>query len=182
MLKRSLVPRHPDDFYKTPPRVTRLLLNVERFAGPVWEPACGDGAMAAVLEDAGLSVLASDLVDRGYGEPEMDFLMCRAAWPGDIVTNPPFKLAEEFLTHALNLGAVKVALLLRLSWLEGEARRRSVFSVKPPARVWVLSARPTLWVGDDPNARTNGGATAYAWFVWDRAAPAGASVLGWLGK
>jgi hypothetical protein len=156
------------------------LLAVETFSREIWEPACGDGAISKVLEEAGHEVLSTDLVDRGYGDGGLDFVKERHLALPTIITNPPFKLAEQFVIHALDLGAVKMAFLLRLAWLEGEGRRRRIFSQRPPARIWVLSSRPTLWNGDDPGARTTGGAISYAWFIWDRDAPAGPPTLGWL--
>lgn len=167
--KAERLPREANDFYKTPPHCTRALLAVETFPGAVWEPACGDGAISRVLESAGHEVVSSDLIDRGYGHTGRNFLAETrlAAW--FIVTNPPYRFADEFVLHALTLGAEKVAMLLRLAWLEGERRRRKVFADRPPQRVWVFSGRPTLWNGADPNARSTGGAISYAWFVWDAA-------------
>jgi hypothetical protein len=171
--------REGNDFYRTPPHVTEALLRVESFPDLVWEPACGDGAMADVLEQAGYFVTCTDLIDRGRGEAGRDFLAEPALLAPAIITNPPFRIAEDFVTHALALGASHVAMLLRLAWLEGAKRRDRVFAPHPPARVWVMSKRPTLWNGSDPNPRTTGGAMAYAWFVWDRGAEPGTR-LGWL--
>jgi len=68
---RGIIPdkanRERDDFYPTPPAGTRALLEVESFTGPIWEPACGDGAISKVLESAGHQVISTDLIDRGYG-------------------------------------------------------------------------------------------------------------------
>ena len=174
--------REENDFYRTPPDVTRALLVKESFGPAIWEPACGDGAISDVLKAAGHDMFSTDLIDRGYGESGRDFLRQTELAAPEIVTNPPFKAADDFVLHALDLGASKVAMLLRLAWLEGERRRVKVFSVRPPARVWVFSGRPTLWHGTDPDARTTGGAIAYAWFVWDAAAAPGGPVLGWIGR
>lgn len=105
--------REKDDFYITPLELVRALLAVERFDGLVWEPACGDGAIAEPFKAAGHAVVASDLVDRGYGEARVDFLL-GYRWPSDnIVTNPPFKLADLFWRHAVDQpGVRKVAFCL----------------------------------------------------------------------
>ena len=66
--------RAPFEFYPTPPEATRALLAAESFKGPIWEPACGDGAIARELRAAGYDVVATDLVDYGYGEGGRDFL------------------------------------------------------------------------------------------------------------
>lgn len=157
--------REKDDFYATPTRCTEALLSVETFAGPIWEPACGDGAMARVLPPP---VIATDLVDRGYGIPRRDFLLEQDLLAPNIVTNPPFKLVDEFVLHALHLGAEKVAIFMRLAWLEGRARHARLWGPHPPARVWTFCGRQTLWRGDDPNAKVKGGAIAFAWFVFER--------------
>ena len=169
--------RHPADFYPTPPRGTQALLNVEQFRGLIWEPACGDGAISRVLEDAGHSVLSTDLHDYGYGTPGIDFLAddSRAR---NIVTNPPFKLAQEFAEHALAHTTNKVALLLRLAWLEGKARRR-MFESTPLARVWVFSGRLTMKRGGTDGGKGGGSMVAFAWFVWDHSHK-GAPTIGWL--
>ena len=171
--------RERDDFYRTPEAATRALLGVEALGPLVWEPACGDGAICRVLETAGIRCVATDLVDRGYGEARRDFLMERDLLAPVIVTNPPFKLADEFALHALSLGVRKLCLFLRLAFLEGRARHDRLWAVHPPARVWVFSRRLTLWRGDDPNPQDKGGTIAFAWFVWDREV-GGPPRLGWL--
>lgn len=170
--------REANDFYRTPGSATRALLAVEQFAGPIWECACGDGAITRELEVAGHEVVSTDLVDRGFGTPRQDFLMEQRLLAPTVITNPPFVLADEFVLHALHLGAVKVAMFMRLAWLEGGARHGRLWSKHPPARVWVFSKRQTLWRGDDPDARDRGGTTAYAWFVWAKGEHD--ARLGWL--
>lgn len=178
--------RQAEDWYVTPPECTTGILGVETFRQSIWEPACGDGAISEVLKEKGHKVLSTDLIDRGYisGKGGMDFLKTsiNPGYSFDIVTNPPYKLAEQFIDHAHHLGAGKVAMLLRLAFLEGVGRRDRLFASRPPARVWVMSKRPTLWHGADPAGRkTTGGATAYAWFVWEPVKPAAAATeLGWI--
>src|SRR4051812_20502286 len=77
------------DFYPTPRWATFALIESERFAGDVWECACGDGAMSAVLGETGNQVISSDLYDRGFGEVGHDFLRTGRTAP-NIVTNPPY--------------------------------------------------------------------------------------------
>lgn len=81
--------REPFEFYPTPPEATRALLSVEAFDGGVWEPACGEGHIAKVLEAEGYDVVATDLVDHGYGRAGVDFLEQRLPRARHIVTNPP---------------------------------------------------------------------------------------------
>lgn len=172
--------RERDDFYPTPPRATRALLAVEKFVGAIWEPACGDGAICKELQNAGYGVVATDLIDRGYGESGQDFLLSSsmADMADNIVTNPPYKLAEEFAHRALLLSRRKVALLCRLAWLEGKVRRKMFLST-PIARVWVFSARLTMVRNGDPALAGGGSMIAYAWYVWDKE-HSGPPQLGWL--
>jgi len=164
------------DFYPTPAWATHALCEVETFTGPIWEPACGDGAMAEVLRARGHIVEASDLYDRGYGETGVDFLIAdrRVA---NVATNPPYNSAEGFIAAALRQADRKVAMLLRLAFLEGASRGAGLFRMNPPSRVHVFSERVTF----APAGATllNGGTTAYGWFVWDREAD-GPTVLSWI--
>lgn len=154
----------PDhDFYPTPPEATEALLRVERFSGLIWEPACGDGAICKVLEDYGYTVAATDLIDRGWGEAPHDFLTSNRT-SENIITNPPFKLAEPFLRHALNQTTGKVALLCKLQWLEG-GKRKAMFEKSPLARVYVFSKRLTMTRNGETMA--NGGMIAFAWYVFE---------------
>jgi hypothetical protein len=165
-----------DDLYETPPEATQALLRAEKLPQHLWEPAAGRGAIVNVLRAAGHTVLASDLVD--YGDPthfpRRDFLMERKAPDGCemIITNPPYKLATEFIEHALEL-CPKVVMLLRLGFLESE-RRRPILDCGRLARVHVFRNRlPLMHRGgrDGEYSRTskNGSsAIAFAWFVWDR--------------
>ena len=169
--------RERDDWYPTPPEGTRALLAVETFDGGIWEPACGDGAISIELQAAGYSVDSSDLIDRGFGTPNVDFLLDWRTTADNIVTNPPFKHAEPFARHALTRSRRKVALLCRLAWLEGAGRRR-LFTTTPLARIWVFSRRLQFkrpgWT--DTGA---GGMTAFAWFVWEHG-HVGKPQIGWL--
>lgn len=178
---RGVIPsaeRERDDFYPTPPEGTRALLSVERFHGSIWEPACGDGAMSRELEAAGYDVISTDLIERGFGVSGVDFLLDYQTRAQNVVTNPPFKQAEEFARHALNVVPGKVALLCRLAWLEGIQRRR-LFIGTPLARVWVFSRRLRMQRGRLLRPDESGGILAFAWFVWEPG-HVGAPALGWL--
>lgn len=131
--------REKDDYYPTPPEGIEALLAVERFEGLIWEPACGEGAISEVLKAHGYEVRSTDLVDRGYGTPRVDFLMEYQTAP-NIITNPPFKLALEFCEQALALASKKVCMLVRLAFLEGQSRK-PFFETAPLARIWVFSKR-----------------------------------------
>lgn len=154
------------DFYPTPTWATYALIDNENFAGETWECACGDGAMSDVISQASSRVESSDLYDRGYGEANVDFLDVERR-SQNIVTNPPFHSAEGFVSACLEKAEQKFALLLRLAFLEGGSRQKSIFARHAPSRVWVFSERITFY---PKNVEKKGsGTTAYAWFVWDKA-------------
>ncbi len=158
------------DFFPTPAWATHALIDNERFNGDVWECACGNGAMSEVLEATGSTVISSDLYQRGYGEAGIDFLTAKRR-TSNIVTNPPFNAAEGFVRKGLTVANRKFALLLRLAFLEGANRQRTIFDSVPPSRVWVFSERITFYpAGAEPKGS---GTTAYAWFVWDKDAGSG---------
>jgi len=163
-----------DDLYETPTCAVKALLGAENLPSCIWEPACGPGSIVGVLRDAGRRVYATDLVDYGCPDSEsrVDFLMEKHPdfFIGAIVTNPPFKLAREFVVHALAIGVPKVVMLLRLAFLESESRR-SILDNGWLARVHVFRNRLPMMhrAGRGTQvAKTNSSAMAFAWFVWDR--------------
>ena len=159
--------REKNDFYPTPPYATRALLDREKFDGDIWEPACGDGAISDVLKAAGYHVQSTDLVDRGYGVPRVDFLMEFKTQAPNIVTNPPYKFACDFARKALELASKKVAMLMRLQFLESKERRQ-LFSKYPPTKVWVFSERLSIQRGRQSNDNDATGTICFIWIVWDK--------------
>jgi hypothetical protein len=158
------------DFFPTPPWATYALIENEPFEGGIWEPACGDGAMARVLALRGNPVTATDLYDRGFGQSGIDFLQ-GTRMADNIVTNPPYNAAEGFVRVGMKCARRKFALLLRLAFLEGANRATTIFTTCPPSRVWVFSERITFYPAGAVQKGT--GTTAYAWFVWDMDALSG---------
>jgi hypothetical protein len=155
------------DFYATSPEAAEWLCKLEKFNGPIWECACGEGHLAKVFEKNGYLVKSTDLVDRGYGSGGVDFLKFEPSfYLGNIVTNPPFKFAEEFIWKGLELisKGKKLCLFLRILFLEGKKRER-LFSQCPPKIVYVSRSR--IWTAR--NGRFNlmkGSMVGYSWFVW----------------
>lgn len=160
--------RQREDYYATEPAATEWLCKLEQFNGPILEPSCGEGHISEVLKAQGYNVTSRDLVNRGYGE-KSDFLSIdNTEWAGDIITNPPYKYAREFVEKALQIipDGNKVAMFLKLTFLEGKARR-NLFRTAPPIRVWVSSSRLKCAMNGEFYAM-GGSATAYAWFVWQK--------------
>jgi hypothetical protein len=152
------------DFFPTPAWATYALIDNEKFSGEIWESACGNGAMSRVLDKTGCVVASSDLYERGFGETGIDFLTVKRQ-SDNIITNPPYNSAEGFVAAGLKKARRKFALLLRLAFLEGANRAKTIFSRNPPSRVWVFSERITFY--PEGAIRKGTGTTAYAWFVWD---------------
>lgn len=154
--------RVPFDFYPTPAGAASAITKVVPFRGKVWEPACGEGDLSRALEGAGYEVISTDLIDRGYGTPKVDFLKTETLLAPSIVTNPPFKYSLEFLEHALYLGASQVAFLEKLSFLEG-IERSSVLMRSPLKTVFIFRDR----VKFRQEHFKQGGMLAFAWFYWE---------------
>ena len=162
------------DFFPTPAWATYALIDNEAFRGEIWESACGNGAMSEVLTKTDQPVASTDLYDRGYGDSGIDFLHPKRR-AQNIVTNPPYNAAEGFVKSGLQVADRKFALLLRLAFLEGAGRQRTIFTDNPPSRVWVFSERITFY--PDGAVQKGSGTTAYAWFVWDK--DASGTMLKW---
>ena len=164
---RSNGDRGVDDFYPTPAYAVEKLLEKEIFSGNIWECACGQGDISKVFIKKGFIVHSTDLLDRGYGIPEKDFLKYRGEMYDNIITNPPYKHALEFVLQAKKYAGCKVAMFLKTVFLESEARFE-MFSDKefPLKTMYQFSRRVTLY--KDGKKMKNSGMIAYAWFVWDR--------------
>ena len=167
----SMGERDIDDYYATDPRAMEELLKFETFHRNVWEPACGGGHLSSVLKDHGYSVRNSDVVDRiGDGSVELlDFIDGdTGVWEGDIITNPPYSFAQEFVEKSLStvVDGSKVAMFLKLTFLEGK-KRKGMFAKHPPKRVYVFSSRVACAKGGDFSS-TQSSAVAYAWFIWEK--------------
>lgn len=179
----SLGERQKDDFYATDPKAAELLLDVEPDLGNIWECACGEGHLAKVFEKYGILNAATDLVYRGYGNKvSYDFLkptLFGREYFGDIVTNPPYKYAQQFVETAINLVAKnrKVCMFLKLTFLEGK-RRKKLFKKYPPKVVYVSSARLKCALNGDFDD-TGSSAAAYAWFVWEKGY-SGDTIIKWI--
>ena len=159
--------REKMDFYATDKRATHELLKREQFISPVYEPACGMGHIGKILEEYGYTVKAIDICYRGYVEErEVDFFSLEENIL-DIITNSPYFCASEFLRHALEISGegVKIAMLFRLPFLEGQ-KRYELFRKYPPKRVYVFSKRLNCAKnGEFWKSKSSG--IAFAWFIWE---------------
>lgn len=172
MAQRSEPNDSPDDF-PTPPWATRALIEhvlddkaaLARLT--CLEPACGAGHMARVLKEHFREVQCADAFDYRYGRVR-DFL----TYPYEtntvdwVITNPPFRLAEEFVLRALRVARQGVAILARTVFLESVGRYNGIFRDAPPNKFAQFVERVPMVRGRlDMKATT---ATGYAWLVWER--------------
>lgn len=166
--------RQPLDYYATDPKAIEAFLKQFYTDGEcvdpknVWEPACGDGNLLPELSKKSLNVRASDIYMYGSNEV-FDFLSSDTVWDGDIVTNPPYKLAEDFIRTALRIlpTGKKLILLLRIQFLES-SRRLELFKSNPPKFVYVHSSRIRIYKDNDQTKYTSTQPLCYAWFVWEK--------------
>lgn len=152
--------RQDQDWYPTPEEVTQALLDVWKpRSAVVWEPACGDGAMARVIEQSGRNVIATDLVDRGHGVGDLDFLSTRKREADCLITNPPFDLAGQFIRHAFALGVTEMALVLKSTYWHAKGRKH-LYDDHTPSLVMPLLWRPDFLGLGRPTMEV-------MWCVWD---------------
>ncbi len=161
-----------DDF-PTPPWATRALMEYvvsdkNKFIEKTClEPACGAGHMVKVLKEYFGNVFYSDIFDYGCGQVN-DFMSYPIGkkdidW---IVTNPPFRLSEEFIIHALKIANEGVAILARTVFIESIGRYQRLFESLPPTKFAQFAERVPMVKGRlNQKAST---ATGYAWLVWEK--------------
>jgi hypothetical protein len=161
--------------FPTPPWAGRagaeLVLSLDPGARVIREPACGEMHMAGPLQAFFPEVLPSDVHAHGPNTPIIDWLD-DAAWPDKpdcdwVVTNPPFAIADQFVTRGLKRARRGVALLLRMAFCESAERHVLFEGVDNPLTLLApFSERVAFDLGRwDPKASK---ATAFAWFIWDK--------------
>lgn len=174
--------RQNEDYYATDPIAAKLLLEVETFDKNIWECACGEKHLSKIFEENGYNVRSSDIVDR-CGNEVYDFLSNdNKSWNGDIITNPPYKYAVDFVYKAMSIinDGNKVAMFLKVQFLEGKSRKE-LFKKYPPKVVYVSSSRIMCAKNGDFKKMQEGGgsAVAYAWYVWEKGYK-GDTIIKWI--
>lgn len=175
--------REENDFYATEPVAADLLVKAEALTPCIWECACGAGHLAERFRELGHAVIASDIIERGYPsfvahdfltDPPRFALMDETVGaddrfsPIDIVTNPPFKWAEDFVRRGMEILSPerKLCLFLKLTFLESE-RRDALFNEFPPARIHVCRRRVKC-AKNGAFSQVQSSPTCYAWFIWQK--------------
>lgn len=172
VMQQRSEPHHSLDDFPTPPWATRALCEwiVEKgdLRGPCREPAANRGHMVKPLCEYFNEVWASDIFDYGVGFGQSDYLFGPEPMPvGWTITNPPFRLAEQFIERALATSRRGVAVIVRSAFLEGVGRHERLFSKEPPTDILQFTERVVMHKGKlSANGST---ATAYCWVVWDKA-------------
>jgi hypothetical protein len=130
-----------------------------------WDPACGKKYMAQVLHEYFKSVRSSDIGRYGSHIRE-DFLTSRYRKSDWIITNPPFLLAEDFISKAIELAREGSAILVRTTFLQGIGRWDRVLNKNPPAVIAQFVERPRFTNGQIKKSTASGGMVPYCWIVW----------------
>lgn len=180
----SNIDREVNDYYATVPKALELFLDKLKedeieLHHQIWECACGEGHLSRVLKNKGYDVCSTDLVDRGYGK-QWDFLKTsNIDIKSDILTNPPYKFAKEFVEKALDIQANNfyTIMFLKIQFLEGKARK-DLFKKYPPKYVYVHSERQICAMnGKFENIKSS--ASCYAWFIWEKGYK-GETIVRWI--
>lgn len=166
--------RETNDYYATDPHALEIFLNKLQEDGvelhnDIWECACGEGHLSEVLKNRGYKVFSTDLMARGYEDNQIDFLKYEGEdVPFDILTNPPYKYAKEFVEKALEIQAngYYAIMFLKIQFLEGQARKE-MFKKYPPKYVYVNSARQTCYINGDMSKKMSS-ASCYCWYIWEK--------------
>lgn len=174
--------RQIDDYYATDPIAAEWLLKIEDFGNSqIWECASGENHLADVFKDYGFTVKTSDIVKRTPKTEVIDFLKYDGKWDGHIVTNPPYKMAKEFIEKALSIvpDGNKVCMFLKVQFLEGKTRK-DFFKKYPPQKIWISSSRIMCAKNGDFNSlkESGGSAVAFAWYVWQKGYK-GQTIIDW---
>lgn len=166
--------REINDFYATDPKSLEIFLKALdrdnlKLHNNIWECACGMGHLSDVLIKKGYKVLSSDKIDRNYGKVYdfLDNIVKKENYKCDILTNPPYKYALEFVKHSLNIleKGYYCVMYLKIQFLEGQERRK-LFDEFPPKYVYVNSARQTCYINGDMSKKMSS-ASCYCWFIWE---------------
>ena len=186
VMQRRSEPHDSLDDFPTPPWATRALcewlksgdagrLDLENMT--VREPAANRGHMVRPLAEYFGEVEASDVHDYDVGYRVEDYLFGPAPAVVDVtITNPPFRLAQQFIARMAMTSSVGFAVLVRAAFLEGMERYRSLYSVNPPSAVLQFAERVVIHKGRLSEKGST--ATAYAWLVWLEDEPA--TTLHWI--
>lgn len=151
------------DDYETPEDKTEKLLAILTGKTPTLEPAAGSGRIARVLRAAGRHVTTADIKNG------QNFLKRTKTFPGDLVTNPPYRdgLADLFVKHALKIADGRVAMLMEAKFLFGSKRELNLYRDCPPSHIIVIPERVYFYEGSGKAAKQiSSQFFNHVWLVW----------------
>lgn len=181
--------RVEDDFYATPEGAIKDILNAIKLNGSILEPACGEGHISKILKEyyPTNEIVSTDLIQREDKfntniQGNIDFLTYNYNRKFDnIITNPPFNFAQEFIERALQLSNDKVIMFAKIQLLEG-SKRREMFDNTPLKYVYVFSKRQNPLRNGSPTDEKGkpwASTMCFAWFVWEQGY-IGEPIIKWL--
>ncbi|MGJ4855545.1 hypothetical protein ACN6KF_001491 [Labrys sp. La1] len=179
------------DWYQEEAWCSSALARVESFEGQVWDPCCGSGTIPMMLNKAGVSAYGTDIVERRQrANPQgLDFFEdAKTREPEsipNIVSNPPYfsgKGTEAFIRAAFPLVQHKLCVFVDKRFLGGDDRAAGLYVEIPPARIWMLTPRPSCPPGEyiAAGGKVGGGTADYVWIVYDKQASFFGTTWGWL--
>ena len=183
--------RQAEDFYATDPYVINRSIEFFhkiRLNNNLWECSCGNGSLSERLKDFEYNVYSSDIINRGYGEVA-DFPISTSTNNRDIITNPPFELAYQFVRHAYDImdDGQKALFFLKIQFLETE-KCAELFHECGLKYVGVMSNRiccamngefDKYFSKDKVTGVYKGGTQMYAWYVFEKG-HTGQAILDWI--
>lgn len=169
------------DYYATEPKAIKLLFKLENFSNDIWECACGELSLSNEMKKLGKNVFSTDIKTRNATiDQEIDFISLEnnIEWNGDIITNPPYVYANEFILKSMSIlqAGSKLALFLPIRYLEGKARKE-IYRQFPPKTIYVSSSRIICAINGEFE-KTTGSAVSYCWIVWEKGYT-GETILKW---
>ena len=180
--------RIENDYYATPYESTRALLDNVEFTGDFLEPCVGGGHIIEVIKQyyPNKDICCMDIVDRGYEDTLVDNFLehdFKGQKFNNIITNPPYSLAQEFLEKSMKIidKNGKVAMFLKIQFLEG-IKRKEMFKKYPPKYIYVFTKRQNPWRNGksvDEKGKPWSSTMCFAWFIWEEGFN-GEPVVRWL--
>ena len=172
--------RAVNDYYSTDPLAIDMLEKYGLLDKNVkyYEVACGDGSLSKRLESYSYDVISSDLVDRGYGTPNKDFLKDTEMKDGSIITNSPYKYLQDFILKGLELANNKLYIFAKIQSLEGIKRYKNIYSKRTPENVCVFVKRINCY--QNGIQKDYSSVVCYCWLIFDNKNPTDDTKLIWL--
>jgi len=162
--------RQKDDYYATPPEEVKNILRYEKLYGTILDNSCGEGHLIKPVKKQypDNKIIATDLIDRGYGEGRLNFLHPDYPYTDidTIIMNPPFKFIREFVVKSLKIAKKKVILFSQLQFLESQNRYNKIFKNNKPERIYIYVDRIACAINGNFE-KAHDSSMTYSWIVWD---------------